>query len=35
MWDEGARIYDTPGVHNNFPFYSVLPNTVALKKSDF
>ena len=19
MWEEGARIYGTPGVHNNFP----------------
>ena len=19
MWEEGARIYDTPEVHNNFP----------------
>ena len=20
MWEEGVYIYDTPGVHNNFPF---------------
>ena len=22
MWEEGACIYGTPGVPNNFPFYS-------------
>ena len=20
MWEEGVRIYDTPGVHNNFSY---------------
>ena len=24
MWEEGARIYDTPRVHNNFPEYDSL-----------
>ena len=22
MWEEGARIYGTPGVYNNFPSYT-------------
>ena len=25
MWEEGACIYDTPGVHNNFPSFTDLP----------
>ena len=24
MWEEGVRIYDIPGVPNNFPFFSYL-----------
>ena len=24
MWEEGARIYGTPGVHNNFPYDYML-----------
>ena len=23
MWEEGAHIYGTPGVHNNFPLKTV------------
>ena len=23
MWEEGAYIYGTPGVHNNFPFFYI------------
>ena len=22
MWEEGVRIYGTPKIHNNFPFYT-------------
>ena len=24
MWEEEARIYGTPGVHNNFPYDDTL-----------
>ena len=24
MWEEGVRIYGTPGVHNNFPLFSLI-----------
>ena len=24
MWDEGIHIYDTPGVHDNFPYNSTI-----------
>ena len=24
MWEEGARIYGTPGVYNNFPPKTIL-----------
>ena len=24
MWEEGARIYDTPRVHNNFPSHRAI-----------
>ena len=24
MWEDGARIYGTPGVHNNFPILYIL-----------
>ena len=27
MWEEGACIYGTPGVHNNFPFSKDLHKT--------
>ena len=30
MWEEGARIYSTPGVHNNFPMYMSM--NIILKK---
>ena len=26
MWEEGAHIYGTPGVHNNFPFRAMINN---------
>ena len=27
MWEEWARIYDTPGVYNNFPRFNILSTT--------
>ena len=27
MWEERAHIYDTPGVHNNFPLRTNIDNT--------
>ena len=35
MWEEGVRIYDTPGVPNNFPFYNYVNTTKTGPTSSF
>ena len=37
MWEEGVGIYDTPGVHNNFPYMGWVQVTlgVTLKSYTF
>ena len=32
MWEKGVRIYDTPEIHNNFLYDSMLFSKSALKK---
>ena len=29
MWEEGARIYGTPGIHNNFQFTTFLQQILS------
>ena len=35
MWEEGARIYGTPGVYNNFPQSCYFPPIIYIKSIIF